>query len=118
MKTPSNVMRNGTDYAAGWDVGRELGKERSSAGHLVCRRCPEHMQGTCRETEWDRGYRDGLTARKNATRVCVVYTDTRGNLVSEMLPGSNREIVNRLALAGVAGDVMIARAKRVHRCGI
>lgn len=118
MKTPANVLKQGTDYAAGWETGRNKGRERLSGKRLVDRLPPEHIRMTARAGEWMRGYADGLRDRSCASRSMVCYYDNNGRFVVEHKTGARSAIVNALALKGIAGDVEITRNGRTHRCGI
>ena len=117
MKTPAYVLKQGTDYAAGWETGRNKGRERLGS-RLVDRLPPEHLGVTARAAEWVRGYKDGLRDRSCASRAMVCYYDRKGSFVIEHKTGTRSAIVNALALLGIAGDVMITRNGRTHRCGI
>ncbi|WP_326526706.1 hypothetical protein [Dokdonella sp.] len=117
MKTPAYVLKKGTDYAAGWETGRNKGRERLGS-RLVDRLPPEHLSVTPRASEWERGYKDGLCDRSSAARSMVCYYDKNGNFVAEHKTGTRSAIVNALALLGIAGDVMITRNGITHRCGI
>lgn len=116
MKTPSAVLKQGTDYASGWECGRNQGREIVGR-KLFDREAPEHILGTSRESEWHRGYRDGLRDRKQAALSLVCYYDGE-NYVAEHKTGTRAAIVNALALRGIAGDVMITRGGKTTRCGI
>ena len=35
MKTPAYVLKQGTDYAAGWETGRNKGRERKAKRRAV-----------------------------------------------------------------------------------
>ena len=118
MKTPANVLKQGTDYAAGWETGRNKGRERLSGNRLVDRLPPEHISVTARAAEWVRGYNDGLRDRSYASRAMVCYYDRKGEFVIEHKTGTRSAIVNALALNGIAGDVEITRNGKTHRCGI
>jgi len=118
MKTPANVTNQGTDYAAGWETGRNKGRERLCGKRLVDRLPPEHIRLTTRADEWCRGYKAGLLDRKQAALSLVCYRDRSGNFVAEHKTGTRSAIVNALALLGIAGDVMITRNGITHRCGI
>ena len=117
MKTPAYVLKQGTDYAAGWETGRNKGRERLGS-RLVDRLPPEHIRLTTRADEWYRGYKAGLLDRKQAALSLVCYRDRSGNFVAEHKTGTRSAIVNALALRGIAGDVMITCNGRTHRCGI
>lgn len=116
MKAPPDVLSRGTDYTAGWEIGRNEGRERVGS-KLYDRQPPEHLVIE-RRWNWQDGYKAGLLARTQAARVMVAYTDPAGVFQVVHMTGSNRDIVNRLARSGVAGDVEITRARCVHRCGI
>jgi len=116
MKLPAHILKQGTDYAAGWDCGINQGRERFGT-RILDRLPPEHIRMTSRATEWMRGYKDGLVARSQAALSMVCYYD-RGQYVAEHKTGSRAAIVNALALRGIAGDVMITRNGKTHRCGI
>ena len=118
MKTPAYGLKQGTDYAAGWETGRNKGKERLSGKRLVDRLPPEHIRITPRAAEWVRGYKDGLRDRSCASRAMVCYYDHKGEFVIEHKTGTRISIVNALALKGIAGDVEITRNGKTHRCGI
>ena len=117
MKTPAYVLKQGTDYAAGWEIGRNKGRERLGA-NLSDRLPPEHITATQRAAEWVRGYKDGLRDRSCASRSMVCYYDNNGRFVVEHKTGARSAIVNALALRGIAGDVEITRNGKTHRCGI
>ncbi|MBK8113478.1 MAG: hypothetical protein IPK44_02530 [Candidatus Accumulibacter sp.] len=73
MKTPAYVLKQGTDYAAGWETGRNKGRERLCGKRLVDRLPPEHIRLTTRADEWYRGYKAGLLDRKQAALSLVCY---------------------------------------------
>ena len=79
MKTPAYVLKQGTDYAAGWETGRNKGRERLGS-RLIDRLPPEHLSVTPRASEWVRGYNDGLRDRSSAARSMVCYYDRNGDL--------------------------------------
>lgn len=116
MRTPSAVLKQGTDFATGWEVARHQGRERIGR-KLFDREAPDHIRLTPRAAEWSRGYRDGLIARSQAALSLVCYYDGE-NYVAEHKTGTRAAIVNALALRGIAGDVMITRGGKTTRCGI
>ena len=116
MRTPAAVLKQGTDFASGWEVARNLGRERVGR-KLFDREAPEHIRGTSRAAEWSRGYKDGLIARAQAALSLVCYNDG-SQYVAEHKTGTRAAIVNALALRGIAGDVVITRNGKTHRCGI
>ena len=117
MKTPAYVLKQGTDYAAGWETGRNKGRERLGS-RLANRLPPEHIRLTTRADEWYRGYKAGLLDRKQAALSLVCYRDRSGNFVAEHKTGTRSAIVNALALLGIAGEVMVTRNGITHRCVI
>lgn len=117
MKASAEILRNGTDYAAGWETGLNMGRERIGR-KLFDREAPEHIRIMHRGDEWRRGYADGLIARHYGARAMVLYTNDSGRIVIENKTGTNNEIVNGIALRGIAGDVEITRNGKKHHCGI
>lgn len=116
-KATSKELSQGTDYAAGWEVGRNQGRERIGR-KLFDREAPEHIRSTARGEEWRRGYRAGLIDRRFSARAMVVYAAPDGTTEVQHLTGTRTGIVNALALRGVAGTVEIYRNGKVHKCGI
>lgn len=116
MKTPSAVLKQGTDYASGWECGRNQGREIVGR-KLFDREAPEHILGTSRAAEWARGYKAGLLDRAQAAMSLVCYYDGI-KFVAEHKTGTRAAIVNALARRGIAGDVQITRNGKTHRCGI
>lgn len=110
-------LKEGTDYAAGWEVGRNQGRERIGR-KLFEREAPEHIRSTQRGEEWRRGYRAGVIDRSLAARAMVVYAAPDGTTVVQHKTGTRAGIVNALALSGVAGTVEIHRYGKVVKCGI
>ena len=116
-KATAKEIREGTDYAAGWEVGRNSGRERIGR-KLFNREAPEHIRSTARGDEWRRGYRAGLIDRRFDARAMVVYTAPGGTTEVQHRTGTRAGIVKALALSGVAGTVEIHRAGKVVKCGI
>lgn len=116
-KATATELSQGTDYAAGWEIGMNQGRERIWR-KLFDREAPEHIRSTQRGDEWRRGYRAGLADRQFAARAMVVYTAPGGTTEVQHRTGTRAGIVNALALSGVAGTVEIHRAGKVVKCGI
>lgn len=116
-KATSKELSQGTDYAAGWEVGMNQGRKRIGR-KLFDREPPEHIRSTARGEEFMRGYRAGLIDRRFAARAMVVYTAPGGTTEVQHLTGTRAGITNALALRGVAGTVEIHRHGKVVKCGI
>lgn len=110
-------MFGNSDEFAGYQAGLRVGRIRI-AGHLYDRHPPEHLSGR-RAADWREGYRAGLAARK-ARRIPSIVEYTVADIgFTERMHGTRREIVDRLAALGAAGDVFITTpAGKRHRCGI
>ena len=101
---PESILKNGTDHAAGWEVGRNEGRGKSAPEHLIY----------SRECDWTRGYKEGLLDRKYASMSLVSHPDG-----VERMTGSMSVILNRLEKRGICGDIEITTpAGKVHYCGI
>lgn len=80
-KADTEVLRRGTDYASGWEIGFNRGRERFCR-RLRDRRPPDHIEydprNWRRRDQWYDGYRRGLVDRKLSRTVYVVCRDSSG----------------------------------------
>jgi hypothetical protein len=128
MFTPEN-----TDQAAGYEIGRKLGRKRS-CGRIIDREPPEHFNGS-RRAQWRIGYDAGLRERRiTASRardmdkritVAVWIDPANGSTRSKTYRGRvDRDLImNDIAAKGVCGDVLVSchdgdQMISEHRCGI
>jgi hypothetical protein len=96
-----------TDQLAGYECARDHGRCRAADGKLRDRYPPEHLTGR-RYLDWLDGYRRGLADRRGRRSTIASYQDPQtGEIVARRMGGSHRAIVERLAAAGVVGDVQI-----------
>ena len=113
IKATNHILKRGTDYAAGWEIGRNLGLEKIGKG-FVRRSPPDHLTGA-RYCKWTDGYEDGLRDRKRARRKSIVKYDGE----EEQMSGTIGQILTRLEKRGVVGNVtIITPAGKIHSCGI
>lgn len=113
IKATNHILRRGTDYATGWETGRNLGLIKTAKG-FVKRKPPEHLSGI-RYCKWIDGYEDGLRDRKIVRKKSIV----KYNGKEEEMSGTIGQILTRLEKRGVVGDVtIITPAGVVHFCGI
>lgn len=112
-----------TDQAAGYEIGRKLGRERF-CGMIRDREPPKHFDWS-RRAQWRVGYDAGIRERERRITIAVWSDPTNGATRSKMYRGhaSRSRIVSRLAAKGVCGDVIVSyhdggKMISEHRCGI